>query len=226
MNSGLYNQKQNGSDKLLQEKLELLYEKAILNYKYVEGSKLAQAFLDAHSVLKNDPKNLTRLGLIYDHAAMVNKKNQKILESKARKNYKQALILDKISPSAWWGLARIYWHNGNKRAIPYAVKAYHFAKASSADDVGQYAQNLGLVYKKLGNNQRAKYWLKRGIDESPHEWGVHYNLMRFYLDTNDRHHARESAKNLLVLLKKEKINSRWMRDVRHVAKTTADTLEK
>ncbi|MBU6214341.1 hypothetical protein KGM48_00640 [Patescibacteria group bacterium] len=202
-----------------QEKFNTLFERELTNYKYAEGVKKLQTFLDTHSFLKENPENLTKLGLLYDHAAMVDKKDQKSLEGKARGNYKKALSLNSIFPPAWWGLARIYWHNGDKRAVPLALKAYRYAKAAARKDDGQYAQNIGLVYHKLGNNRRAKYWLERGVAKSPREWGVHYNLMRFYLDTQNHNAARKSARKVLSLLTNEK-NSQWTKDVRRLAEAT------
>ncbi|MBU6214813.1 hypothetical protein KGM48_03165 [Patescibacteria group bacterium] len=149
---------------------------------------------------------------------MEGKKDQKSLEDKARENYRKALSLNNVFPPAWWGLARIYWHNGDKRAIPLALKARRYAKTIELKDVGQYAQNVGLVYHKLGNNRRAKHWLEKGVAESPREWGAHYNLMRFYSDVQDHNSAQQSAKKVLALLANEK-NSRWIKDVRKSAKT-------
>ncbi len=226
MNSKSNYRKQDNSTRFLQKKLDRLYKTAILNYRYVKGSKSLQTLFDAYPTLKENPENLTKLGLLYDHAAMESKRSRKILESKARENYRKAIKLYQRLPSAWWGLARIYWHNGDKHAIPLARKAYRLARESSITDVGQYAQNLGLIYQKLGNKRRAKYWLKRGTIESPREWGVHFNLMRHYLDLHDYIRAREFAKNVIRLIKKEKVNSRWIKDVRHLARTTLLALEK
>lgn len=197
------------------------FDDALSCYTYGSGIKALEQLSRRYPALKKDPENLVNLGLLYDHAAMNAKGSNASLEKNARFYYQEALKIDRRFYSAWWGLGRIYWHNKDRRALPLALKAYRLSKNARSSDAGQYAQNIGLIYKAIGNAPRAEYWLKRGTEESRKEWGVYYNLMRFYLEGKpNKQKAKELARKVRALLKKEKRSSPWLRDVRNLTEKT------
>lgn len=205
-----------------QHSLDKAFETMLFNYRYAQGIKFFESFFHTHPFLKSVPKNLTRLGLLYDHAAMIDSKKRTFLNNQARHNYLTALELDPEFYSAWWGLGRIFWHQNDKRALPYAKKAYRLAKKEKNDTVGQFAQNIALIYKGFGNNVRAEHWFRRGIKESPQEWGMYYNLMCFYLDTKPNEiEARKLARKLKLILETKARDNRWLKEVYSFTKKIA-----
>lgn len=209
--------------KNVQRELDKAFDAMLLNYEYSKGVRFFEKYFSLHPFLKLSPKNLTRLGLLYDHAAMDDSKRKKSLNNQARHYYQAAIDLDPNFHSAWWGLGRIFWHQNDKRSLAYAKKAYRLAKKNHDDTLGHYSQNMALIYKGLGNIRRAEFWFRRGIKESPQEWGMTYNLMRFYMDTKpNEEEARKLARKLKSMLESEARNTRWLRDVYTLAKKTAD----
>lgn len=197
-----------------QHNLDKAFETMLFNYRYAQGIKFFERFFHSHPFLKSVPKNLTHLGLLYDHAAMIDSKKRTFFYNQARHNYLRALELDPKFYSAWWGLGRIFWHQNDRRSLPYAKKAYRLANKEKDDTVGQFAQNIALIYKGLGNNVRAEHWFKRGLKESPQEWGMYYNLMRFYLDTKpNEKEAEKLARKLKLILETKVRDNRWLKEV-------------
>ncbi len=206
----------------IQHALDGVFDKMLLNYQYARCAVFFEKYFRSYPFLRLNPKNLTHLGLLYDHVAMTKPKKKVSLEKKARHNYQIALKLNPKFYPAWWGLGRIFWHNNDRRSLPYAKKAYHLAKKEKDISVGQFAQNIALIYKKLGDNRKAEYWFKRGIKESPQEWGTHYNLMCFYFGTKpNSQEVRKLAKKIKIILKTKNRNSRWLKEVYALANKIA-----
>ena len=208
--------------KNVQRELDEAFEVMLLNYKYSKGIKFFERYFSQYPFLKHNPKNLTRLGLLYDHAAMVDSKERRLLNNQARQYYQMAISLDPDFYSAWWGLGRIFWHQNDKRSLAYAKKAYRLAKKKHDDTLGHYSQNIALIYKGLGNLKRAEFWFKRGLKESPQEWGMVYNFMRFYINAKpDEDKARKFAKRLKSMLESKDRNSQWLREVYALAEKSS-----
>lgn len=206
----------------VQRELDKAFDAMLLNYEYSKGIKFFEKYFSQHPFLKYSPKNLTRLGLLYDHAAMDDLKQKKSLNNQARHYYQAAIDLNPDFHPAWWGLGRIFWHQNDRRSLVYAKKAYRLAKKNHDDTLGHYSQNIALIYKGLRNVRRAEFWFRRGLKESPQEWGMTYNFMRFYMDTKpDEEEARKLAEKLKSMLESQKRNNQWLRDVYALAKKTA-----
>lgn len=196
-----------------QRRFEKSFQRAVNNYDYRSGIHALENFLLLYPELSTSPHNLSRIGLLYDHLAMRSGAKRRMHEAIARRFYMKALSYDPAFPSAWWGLARIHWHNKDKRAIALAKKAYHLAKRRRVS-VGQYAQNVGLVYEALGNFRLTKDWLSRGVSESSNEWGTHYNLLRFYINFRPKERSIPVLKNRLQRMLRGKPTNKWIRDIR------------
>ena len=206
----------------IQRGLDKNFESTLLNYQYAKGIEFFEKYFYNYPFLKLSPRNLVHLGLLYDHAAMTSNKRV-FLNNQARQYYRSALSLDPGFYPALWGLGRIFWHQNDKRSLPYARKAYHLAKKRKDDTIGHFAQNIALIYKGLGNNRRAIFWFKRGLKESPQEWGMVYNLMCFYLETRrNKQESRNLARKLKSMLETKDRNNRWLREVHAFTKIVAE----
>lgn len=202
------------SDKL-PGKLEKVFDEAASNFRYNWGIVQFERYLRQHPNLTRNELVLTRLGLLYDHLAMKERTKRKrlILEREARSLYQQALKINPQSPRALWGMGRIWWHRRSKRGIAFAKKAYRLAKKVGDKPIGLYAQNIGSVYRMVGDDRRCEYWYQRGVRESPTSWSVYFNITSFYRNSkkNERK-ARFYGKKLKKLFQREtkrKKQSRW-----------------
>lgn len=139
---------------------------------------------------------LQKLGFLYDHAALRQSTiKKKQLEEKAISLYQEVLAINPQSYRALWGIGRVWWHRKNKKAISYALKAYHL-KRKLKKKSGLYPQNIGLIYEALGNMRRAEYWLLRGLKENKKDFGSYLNLVVFYRFVKKFDKAKKYAKQL------------------------------
>lgn len=166
-------------NKEILDKLNKIFERAMTNYKYEWGIKKIEKLLRNRPNFINEDI-LCKLGVLYDHFALNQKPGfKKKYENKAIKLYQQALRINPKSSRAIWGIGRVWLHRQNKRAIPYALKAYHLKKATKKD-IGLYGQHIGLIYEALGDYKKAEYWLLKGMRESRKNFRSYLNLVIFY----------------------------------------------
>jgi len=182
--------------------LEKIFYDATNNYKYRWGVNKFKTFLKKHPDLIKKEDILCKLGLLYDHLAFKEKNKRQVHEKKAFELYKKALKYNPNSFRAVWGIGRIWWHRRNKKAIPYAIKAYKLAKKSKTD-YGINAQCVGLVYEAIGDYKNAEKWLLKGIKIEPKNWGCYLNLVGFYRLIKQFSKSKFYAKKLESLFKKE-----------------------
>jgi tetratricopeptide (TPR) repeat protein len=166
-------------------------------FKYIQAINLFEREISRVPGLEGDENILCRLGMLYDHAALQDVKRKKTYEHKALSLYKRALKINPSSVKATWGIGRIYWHNEDKKAIPYAKRAYLLAKRYEKR-TGIYIQNVGLVYQTLGKFKEAELWLKKGANAEPKNWAMYLNLVVFFRYTKQ---FIKSKKYSLVLKK-------------------------
>lgn len=172
------------------------------NFRYKNGIKLIEQILTKHPYLSKSVSVLCQLGLLYDHLAMQQKSKQlrKKYEQQAINVYKKGVRIDPKSPGAWWGLGRVWWHRKSKRSIPYAKKAYQLIKAKKkrSNEIGLYAQTVGLCYEAIGDYKNAELWLKKGLENNKTDISLYINMLQFYV----LHPSK--LKNIPLLKKKVK----------------------
>ena len=182
-------------------RLARIYEPMADNFAYADGITFLERFI------KKNPNTYDEgvfyyLGLFYDHLAQKQLKRAAELERKARAMYRKILRHDPDSPRGWWGLARVWWHRGSRRALPYARKAYLSAQRKK-DDVGGYARNIGSVYQHLGNYRNAERWFLKSLAIDSSGWGTYLNLMNLYTTMGDTAKASQCRKKIRELLRHE-----------------------
>ena len=162
-------------------KIKLIFERATTHFRYRWGIREINKILKTDRHLLNSEDILCSLGLLYDHlpSPKTSLRQRRQYEHKALALYRRALKVNPKSPRATWGIGRVWWHRKDKRAIPYALRAYRF-RNESGERPGLYAQNVGMVYEFLNDYKNAERWLLRGLKENPHDFGSYLNLVVFY----------------------------------------------
>lgn len=209
--------------------IKKIFEEATNNFKYKWGVQKIEKKLKQNKALITN-NNLCDLGHLYDHLALQQKKTalRKKYENQALRLYRRALKINLKSYRATWGIGRIWWHRNNKKAIPYALKAYHLRKRAKKD-AGLYAQAIGLVYQSLKNYKRAEYWLLRGAKENKKDFGVYLNLVAFYRLIGDFKKAQKYALGLKELYNKESSKFKktaWGKIIKQIIKNSDKPLLK
>ena len=200
----------------MRNRVQIIFDRAANNYKYHWGVLHLEKLLKANPGLINED-SLCKLGLLYDHLAMREKRSaaRRKYEAKALSLYRQVLRANPNSHRATWGIGRVWWHRRSRKAIPYALRAYHLKKRSG-EKVGLYAQNIGLVYEALGDYRNAEKWLLRGLRENRADYGSYLNLVVFYrVIKKDFKKARKYAVKLKKLYneKQEFKKTAWGRRI-------------
>lgn len=166
--------------KNLSKNIDGIFDAAMNNYRYDYGIRKIEEAVATHPDLLNEDM-LCKLGVLYDHSGM--KESSRVLrrrhEEHAFSLYRRALKVNPNSYRATWGIGRVWLHRRSRKAIPYALKAYHLKKRSG-EKVGLYAQNIGLVYEALEDYRNAEKWLLRGLYENRTDYGSYLNLVVFY----------------------------------------------
>jgi len=213
------------------KELERLFKKYADNFLYKEGIKEFEKILNYYPYKNNKEIYeylLIKLGFLYDHLALKDKKNRKEFENKALKFYKKVLGKNKNSIDAIWGIGRVWWHRNDKKAIDYAKKAYQLAKNIEPNHYLRI-QNIGLVYESLGDYKKAEKWLLKGIEKKPEDFSPYLNLVVFYRLIKDFDKSKKYAKELERLYKKEPYNFRktnWGKIIKEVIEKADRELEK
>jgi len=185
------------------KKLRKIFKDTTNALKWERGLLEYGKILTGHPEYKKNEDVLCNLGFLYDHAALwKDRKERRTYEDRALKLYKAALKVNPKSARATWGIGRVWWHREDKRAVSYAKKA-HRLKRQKGDELGLSSQTIGLVYNSLGNDKKAEKWLLQGMKESPEDFSVYLNLVQFYRGQKNFGKAREYAKILEKLYKKE-----------------------
>ncbi len=161
--------------------IDRIFSRVADSFNYSEGIKEIESIIKRNPEFLNRENVLLKVGMLYDHFATQQRSLQKrnIIEKKALAFYQSALKINPKSHGATWGIGRVWWHRKSKKAISYAKRAYLLAKQNGMD-AGIYAQNVGAVYRAIGNLKRSEFWLIKGAKESPTDWGVYLNLISFY----------------------------------------------
>ena len=197
-------------------------------FKYLQAIKLFEKEIVENPELKNNEDILCRLGMLYDHAALQNKKIKRTYENTALSLYKKALKINPASFKATWGIGRVYWHNTNPKAVRYAKKAYDIARRKEKK-LGIYIQNVGLVYESLGKFKESEKWLEKGAAAEPKSWAVYLNLVVFYRLTKQFKKSKKYALKLNKLFDKEPASFKktpWGKRVVEVIKNSEKELKK
>ncbi len=99
------------------------------NYNYKLGIHSIEKILKSNPRLNQEVDVLVKLGTLYDHYALQCATIQREkMEQKAIEIYRVALLINPQSPSATWGIGRIWWHRKDKQAIPYALEAFRLSQ--------------------------------------------------------------------------------------------------
>lgn len=183
------------------DKLESIFKRATDNFRYRWGVSAFEKFLARHPSFFHE-KSLCRLGLLYDHLALRESRRRRYYEEKALKIYRRVLRRVPNSYRATWGIGRVWWHRKNRKALPYARKAFLLARKENKATRGMYAQQVGLVYESFDDFKSAERWLLRGLREHPTDWGLYLNLVVFYRYTRKFEKAKRFAGQLEKLFKK------------------------
>lgn len=208
--------------------IEKLFEEATNSFRYEWGVRRVESIFVKHPQLIND-HSLCKLGLLYDHLALKQKtdKRRKFYEAKALRLYRQALASNPRSYRALWGIGRVWWHRRDRRALPYAIRAYHLRKRLERSS-GLFAQNIGLIYEALGDYKKAEYWLLRGMRENKTDFGSYINLVVFYRLIGDFKKAKKFAVDLRTLYNREPKsfkNTLWGKKISEIIKDAGRPLK-
>jgi tetratricopeptide (TPR) repeat protein len=191
-------QSRSPSVRFLQKKFDVFTN----NLSYQEGISYFESILLHFPELRGEDF-LCKLGFLYDHLALREKGDRKKKhENKAISLYQEALHYNARSFRALWGIARVWWHRKDKKALQYASRAYRLKKAIDGTS-GLYAQHIGLIYESLGNFRGAERWLLRGMREHPDELGSYLNLVVFYRFLKRYDRAQYHAETLSLLFQKQ-----------------------
>lgn len=171
-------------------------------FDYLHGVRIFTSYFLRHPQ-EFDEKMFCRFGLLVDHLAFkAIPKKRKEFERLALKIYSYVLERVPRSYRAMWGIGRVCLHRHSPKALLYAKRAYRLAKQAGVHK-GIWMQHIGIVYENLGMYENAIRWFKRGLRESPNDWGMHLNLVGYYRLRKQFRAARRQAVVLEKLIKKE-----------------------
>lgn len=139
------------------KQLRKIFRKAVDEFAH---KKALTIFEKARAQYWQDEEFLINLGFLYDHTAlMYSGTARRQLERHALSVYRAALKINSSSPAALWGIARVYWHRSDRQALRWAKMALHNAKPGCERML--YTNNLGLVYMRLKQFEKADYYFKK-----------------------------------------------------------------
>lgn len=130
---------------------------------------------------------MCELGFLYDHRALFRKKKSLRLvdEKKALALYNKALKIHPKSIDALSGIARVYWHRADQRAIVLYRKLmplYPTYRKWVA------FQNVGNAYFERGDYILAEKWYRKAMQSKGKGkgHGLYFNIAKLYYFTNRR----------------------------------------
>lgn len=202
---------------LTKQQLKKITGEAMGSLKYLPAIKLFESCLVGY---KNDEKFLCNLGLLYDHQAMLEKKQKSRTnyEKKALAFYKKILKRKPKSRCALNGVARIFWHRGDKKAIKYYKKVLNLSPPS---EKGVALFHLGNAYNALGENERAIKIYERSLKKVKVGFPVLIHLIRAYILINNLKEAEKYFNLLTKEVKKignEKVKKLVLQEITHLRK--------
>lgn len=189
--------------------IEAVFDQAVNNFNYRSGIRQIEKILAQHPEWEND-QTLSWLGLLYDHQALRSDGlSRRQLEEKAFRLYRRALRFNPQSPSALWGIGRIWWHRKSKKAIKYATQAARNAYKQNGSFTKFF--NLAVVYETLGNPKRAEYWYRKVIEKEPSYWAAYYSLINLYVSGSFANKQKKIEKLIPAFEKNYKSASKEIR---------------
>ena len=190
---------------------------ALWHKKYRWAIDLYERYKQRHPLSDNQAY---RLGLLYDHLAMVtrsgsmgdsteNEKSVNRYASQAEVLYRDILRRNPRFFLAWYGLGRV---QGIRGKYAYALRCQRRAYRGmlKLPRHKRAALGIGLMYEMQGKPKRAEGWYQREALNAPrNDYGTTANLMHFY------RRQKEYWKALPYALKVEKLLSREYRKKRY-----------
>jgi tetratricopeptide (TPR) repeat protein len=170
---------QHAPKKLFKEVFAIV-NNAMINFRYSTAARKLERILQKYPL---EEQWWCYIGMLYDHLALRQRTQhpRQYYQRLAVRACHQALKLKPDSACAYEGLGRVYWHNGNKRAIYYYNKAYRITKRRSRS-LNYNVMNLANVYFKLKKYKCAEKLYLRYAEQWPH-FGVFHALTELYIRT-------------------------------------------
>jgi len=152
------------------------FRNAMNSLRYYGAVKKYEGFIAATPILRNNNFILLNLATLYDHLALKSRKsNRKKYEEKAINLCQEVLKRDPENWGAVWGIGRVWWHRCSLKGITYAKRARAIA-AKKKMNLGMFSMQVGYVYESAGHLEKAKFWIKKGLEENPNDT----NLQRIW----------------------------------------------
>jgi tetratricopeptide (TPR) repeat protein len=185
-----------------------LYNKcaeAVANKKYRRAIMLFERYRKRY-VLPVHEKY--RLGLLYDHLAMMHrgKIDRRAFNTYLRKAGDLYHAILKEDPSyfhALYGLGRIYNAKEDyKKGLQFQIRAYREMMKLPKKQRGALA--IGRTYELIGDWDNAEQWYLKELRNAPRDdFGVTLNLFMFYKNRGQRERALRYAARVEKLIKSE-----------------------
>ena len=207
-----------------------IYNRAMWSFQYMRAIRAIERKISVYGKRSVPERIMVDLGTLYDHAALKTKdgKEVKRLEGIAFTWYRKALRKKPNYYNAVWGIARIYWHHEDQRALPYALKAYRMHKKYSETNKEGFALNVANVYVSLKQYTKAELWYKKCLTTRPREdWlGIYLNMTHLYRDWEKPKLALRYAQKALAEFKKKPLAFRktvgaqsWLLGIKRTIRT-------
>ena len=206
------------------QKLKIIREKALFNFKYKEAIYFYENLLKKYQL---SAKDLCDLGLFYDHLSIFDKseaENKAKNERKAIKCYKKAEEINPRELAVFEGLGRIWWHRKNKKALFFYMKGLRLAQTLRKKS--EFLEYLGNAYMRLGKVERAIEDYKKSLRLKPiSKFSLFNNLAFAYRKINNQEKAREYARKALQLLKRRSREYKKTKATRIFAKQLQEIID-